>query len=206
MELETEQGELFKTTLARFNRIYAFITQVCRLFDKDIHKFSVYAKDLLKFMPVDVKERVIIDDKIMLEYYCLEREFEGSISLDGNDEGFKPITGNAGRREKEKDPLSVIIQKINEKNGTEFTEMDKVLEQMSNDYNAKPEWHSYAENNDFNTFLMLLEKDFPKTAVERYEQNDNFFVRMFNDPDMMRDVVTSFAPILYNRLRESKRG
>jgi type I restriction enzyme R subunit len=51
---------------------------------------------------------------------------------------------------------------------------------------------------------MLLEKDFPKTAVERYEQNDNFFVRMFNDPDMMRDVITSFAPILYNRLRDGK--
>ena len=41
--LEEEKQELFKPTLARFNRIYVFIMQVCRLFDKDIHKFSVYS-------------------------------------------------------------------------------------------------------------------------------------------------------------------
>lgn len=44
--LPDDKKDLFKSTLARFNRIYSFITQVCRLFDKDIHKFSVYAKFL----------------------------------------------------------------------------------------------------------------------------------------------------------------
>ncbi|MPN12888.1 hypothetical protein SDC9_160208 [bioreactor metagenome] len=29
--LEAEQQDLFKSTLSRFNRIYTFITQVCRL-------------------------------------------------------------------------------------------------------------------------------------------------------------------------------
>ena len=42
--LEEEKQELFKSTLARFNRIYAFITQVCRLFDKEIHKFRACLK------------------------------------------------------------------------------------------------------------------------------------------------------------------
>ena len=49
--LEPERQDLFKSTLARFNRIYAFITQVCRLFDKEIHKFSVYAKFLYTMLP-----------------------------------------------------------------------------------------------------------------------------------------------------------
>ena len=44
--LEEEKQELFKSTLARFNRIYAFITQVCRLFDKEIHKFRACLKTL----------------------------------------------------------------------------------------------------------------------------------------------------------------
>lgn len=42
--LEIERQDVFKSTLASFNRVYAYITQVCRLFDKDIHKFSVYGR------------------------------------------------------------------------------------------------------------------------------------------------------------------
>lgn len=41
-----------------------------------------------------------------------------------------------------KDPLTVIIDKINEKYGTHFTEMDKVLVQMENDYANQEKWQS----------------------------------------------------------------
>ena len=44
--LEVEKQDIFKSTLASFNRVYAYITQVCRLFDKDIHRFSIYSKFL----------------------------------------------------------------------------------------------------------------------------------------------------------------
>lgn len=40
--LEPERQDMFKSTIARFNRIYSFITQVCRLFDKDIHKPGLF--------------------------------------------------------------------------------------------------------------------------------------------------------------------
>lgn len=40
-----------KDTLASFNRVYAYITQVCRLFDKDIHRFSIYSKFLYTMLP-----------------------------------------------------------------------------------------------------------------------------------------------------------
>ena len=135
--LEEEKQDLFKSTLARFNRIYAFITQVCRLFDKDIHKFSVYAKFLHTMLPKGGRDKVYVDDKVLLEYYPLEKDFEGGIQLESTPEGFRPITGEAGRREKKRDPLTVIIEKINEKYGTNFTEMDKVLLQMENDYAAR---------------------------------------------------------------------
>lgn len=44
---------------------------------------------------------------------------------------WKPeISGDTGHREPSKDPLTAIIDKINEKYGTNFTEMDKVLVQF----------------------------------------------------------------------------
>ncbi len=199
--LEAEQQDMFKSTLARFNRIYAFITQVCRLFDRDIHKFSVYAKHLYTMLPKGGQERVSVDDKVLLEYYRLEKDFEGDIQLEGSPEGFRPITGEAGRKEKKRDPLTVIIDKINEKYGTSFTEMDKVLLQMENDYASQEKWHSYAQNNDRKTFMLLFEKDFPNMAATRYEQNEDFFVKMFSDPEMMNQVMETIGSVLYERLR-----
>lgn len=199
--LELERQDLFQSTLARFHRIYAFITQVCRLFDKDIHKFSVYANFLLTMLPKNGDERVNVDDKVFLEYYRLEKNFEGGIELRPSEEGFSPITGEAGRRDKKKDPLELIIDKINDKFGTNFTEMDKVLLQIENDYAAQEKWKGYAQNNDFKTFMLLFEKDFPDMAASRYEQNEDFFVRMFSDPGMMQQVMEGIGPVLYERLK-----
>jgi len=204
--LETERQDLFKSTLSRFNRIYAFITQVCRLFDKDIHKFSIYVKFLATMLPKGSGDKVFVDDKVMLEYYRLEKDFEGSIGLESTQEGFRPITGESGRREKKKDPLTVLIEKINEKYGTDFTEMDKVLLQIENDYASEEKWQSYAENNDRKTFMLLFEKDFPEMAATRYEQNEDFFVRMFSDSDMMKQVMDSIGSVLYEKLKRKSYG
>lgn len=200
--LEAEKQDMFKSTVARFIRIYSFITQVCRLFDKEIHKFSIYAKFLGMMLPKGGSEKVYIDDKVLLEYYKLEKDFDGSIQLEPTEEGFTPITGEAGRREKKKDPLTVIIDKINEKYGTEFTEMDKVLLQIENDYAAQDKWKSYAKSNDFKTFMLLFEKDFPAMAAARYEQNEDFFVKMFSDPEMMKSVMESIGSVVYEKLKK----
>ena len=200
--LSPERQESFKSALARFNRIYAFVTQVCRLFDKDIHKFSVYAKFLYMQLPKSGMERVSVDDKVLLEYYRLEKDFEGGIGLEPSERGFRPITGEAGRKDKKKNPLTVIIDKINERYGTDFTEMDKVLLQLENDYEAQDKWRSYAQNNDFKTFMLLFEKDFPTMAASRYEQNEEFFVRLFKEPDMMKQIMETLGTVLYEKLKK----
>lgn len=202
--LSPERQDVFKSTLARFNRIYAFIIQVCRLFDKEIHKFSVYAKFLYMQLPKGGADSVSVDDKILLEYYRLEKDFEGSIELEPTAEGFRPITGEAGRKDKQKNPLTVIIDKINERYGTNFTEMDKVLSQIQQDYEAQDKWHGYAQNNDYKTFKLLFDKYFPNMAASRYEQNEEFFVRMFNEPEMMKLVMDTLGTVLYEKLKSKK--
>lgn len=203
LTLEIERQDIFKSTLASFNRIYAYITQVCRLFDKDIHKFSVYSKFLYTMLPKGQGgEKINIDDKVLLEYYKLEKDFEGAIELESTEGGYVPISGEGGHREPKKDPLTIIIDKINERFGTAFTEMDKVLVQMENDYAKQEKWQSYAKNNDRSTFMLLFEKDFPSMAAERYEQNDEFFRSLFADPEMMKQVMDTVGGVLYERLKK----
>lgn len=205
LTIEIERRDVFKSTLASFLRVYSYITQICRLFDKDIHKFSVYGKFLYAMLPKGPgTEKVDIDDKVLLEYYKLVKDYDGAIELESSEGGYVPISGEAGHREVTKDPLTVIINKINEKYGTAFTEMDKVLIQMENDYATQEKWQNCAVNNDRATFKSLFEKDFPNMAAERYEQNDQFFKKLFSDPDMMKEVMDTIGSALYERLRRKK--
>lgn len=199
---EAEEKDVFKSTLARFIRIYAFITQVCRMFDKNIHKFSVYAKFLHKVLPKGKIQSVNLDDKILMEYYRLEKSFEGSITLEGTDEGFTPIKGEAGVKKDKKEPLTQLIEKINELFGTSFTEMDKVLTQMVNDFEADEQMVNFAQNNDENVFKLIYEQNFKEKAAHRYEQNDSFFVKMFNDADFMQFVMDSMRHQIYSKLKD----
>lgn len=199
-----EDAQIFRTTLARFNRIYGFISQVCRMFDRDLHKFSVYAKFLYKVLPKTRGPYITIDDKVLLEYYKLEKEFDGSISLSGLEGGIGGINGEAGARPKKSNSLAEIIAAINEKFGTNFTEMDKVLEQIQEDFLADDKLVSFAQNNDEAMFGLKFEQEFENFAAKRYEANDAFFVKMFTDSGVMKSIVDMLKPIIYRKMRKKK--
>lgn len=199
-----EDSQIFRTTLARFNRIYGFISQVCRMFDRDLHKFSVYAKFLYKVLPKEKGPYITIDDKVLLEYYRLEKEFDGSISLSGNEGGLGGIKGEAGARPKKSNSLAEIIAAINEKYGTNFTEMDKVLEQIQQDFLADEKLVSFAQNNDEAMFGLKFEQEFENFAAKRYEENDAFFVKMFTDSGVMKSIVDMLKPIIFRKMRKKK--
>ena len=199
-----EDSQIFRTTLARFNRIYGFISQVCRMFDRDLHKFSIYAKFLYKVLPKEKGPYITIDDKVLLEYYRLEKEFDGSISLSGNEGGLGGIKGEAGARPKKSNSLAEIIAAINEKYGTNFTEMDKVLEQIQQDFLADEKLVSFAQNNDEAMFGLKFEQEFENFAAKRYEENDAFFVKMFTDSGVMKSIVDMLKPIIYRKMRKKK--
>lgn len=197
-----EDSQVFRTTLARFNRIYGFISQVCRMFDRDMHKFSVYAKMLYKVLPKEKGPFITLDDKILMEYYRLEKEFDGSISLEGSEGGLGGIKGEAGARVKKSNSLAEIIAAINEKFGTEFTEMDKVLEQIQADFLADEKLVSFAKSNDEAMFGLKFEQEFENFAAKRYEQNDEFFVKMFSDSGVMKTVMEMLKPLIYRKMRK----
>ena len=199
-----DDSQVFRTALARFNRIYGFISQVCRMFDRELHKFSVFAKFLYKVLPKEKGPFIILDDKILMEYYRLEKEFDGSISLEGSESGVGGIKGEAGARTKKTNSLAEIIAAINEKYGTDFTEMDKVLEQIQEDFLADEKLVSFAKNNDENMFGLKFEQEFESFAAHRYEKNDAFFMKLFSDSNVMKSVIDMLKPIIYRKMRKKK--
>jgi len=200
---EPKEQEEIKTGLFRFTRLYSFIIQVCRMFDKDMQKFSIYAKFLLKLIPKGKLDKIIVDDKILLDKYRLEKDFEGSIIVSESPELF-PAKGTIGGKEKKKEYLSVIIEKINERFGTSFSEMDKVLLQLTEDFMADDRLVDLAKNNPQSTFEKIFEQQFKDIAAVRYEQNEEFFIRMFKDEEFMNEVMKLMLPEVYNSLRKKQ--
>lgn len=200
---ETKDQDMIKTALGRFVRIYSFIIQVARMFDKDIQNFAVYAKFLLRFLPKGKIEKIIVDDKVLLDKYKLEKDFEGRILIEDDPMIYGP-KGQVGGKDKKQEPLSVIIDKINERFGTAFSEMDKVLAQIEQDLIADQTLVEFAKNNPETTFQKIYEKEFKDIAAKRYEQNDAFFERLFGDEEYMNDVMAMMLPHVYSKMRNTE--
>ncbi len=197
---KVEQKDEFRTILARFIRIYSFVTQISRMFDLEMQKFYEYCRFLLTCIPKEGNEKIDLSDNLLLEYYKLQESFNGDIVLEGGVE-LEPITGEAGAKEKIKDQLSLIIEKMNERFGTQFTQQDKVLDQMKADFAGDEKLVNAAQSSDKSLFNHLYKQRFKDVAVNRYEENDGFFMDLFNDENKLKFVMNMMAEVVYNDLR-----
>lgn len=192
----------FKSVLQAFLRTYSFIVQVARMMDKDIQEKYIYCKYLNTMLPREYTKMEKLDDKIELAYYRLEKQFEGSIELTKEEGNLKPSTGNIGKKDEEdEEPLSVIVERINSKYHTNFTNMDKVMEQIAQDFLNDEEMVMYAKNNNPEQFKKVYDEEFPKKTFKRYKENNEMFSKMMSEPGYMEDFMSSMFKYIYENLK-----
>ena len=66
---------------------YNYISQITRMFDKELHKEYVFCSYLAKLLPSDLVQPFDLDNRVKLEYYRLEKTYEGAIELESLDLG-----------------------------------------------------------------------------------------------------------------------
>ena len=201
--LEDKQKDEFKSLIHGFNRSYSFITQICRMFDKDMQKLYVFTKYLTKLLPKNNSEKINLEDALLLEYYKLQKTAEGNITLEKTEGVVPGIKGGAGSgsKEKEKGSLSEILDKFNKKFGTTFTEQDKVLAQLKADMMKNEQMANSAKLGDKTAFKTLYDKQFNDIAINRYEENDSFFKGLFENADKLKFIKELLLADVYNELR-----
>ena len=136
------------------------------------------------------------------ENYRVQKIFEGSIALEQSDPLPNKIHPGKPKLEEEKAPLSELIDKINEKFGTEFTNIDKVLEQIVSDMDANEELRIQARNNSQEHFRFPFNDAFMDVVIGRMAQNQQFCERVLDDAkfgDTVRDLLIG---VVYDRLRQ----
>ncbi|AIF42150.1 type I restriction endonuclease subunit R [Virgibacillus sp. SK37] len=205
-ELNKEQKDDFKGAATKFIRTYSFVLQIGPFADVDLHKLFVYLNYLFKKLPRVGSDEVYLADDVALEFYRNEKVFEGSISL--NIEGetkLKPTSyGKGASPEEEKERLSSIIDRLNERFGTEFTDTDKlsrdqIVEDMVNDEDLAQK----AQNNTKENFRFSYEKSFLDYVISRMSQNEKFFMKMLENNEfrtfLMEDMFNEVYDGLNNR-------
>uniref|UniRef100_UPI0028EB0FFD hypothetical protein n=1 Tax=uncultured Selenomonas sp. TaxID=159275 RepID=UPI0028EB0FFD len=95
--------------------------------------------------------------------------------------------------------LSEIIRSLNERLGTNFTEMDKVLEQLVDDMSADEEMVLRAKNT-LDLFKIVYDANIMDIVLRRMTQNQEFCEKYLEDDDFRSEIDKVLLPLVHERL------
>ena len=153
-----------------------------------------------KYSPVDM---VDLEGKLKLEYYKLQKTFDGQIELQEIKGVYEPAKqkGAAGRDQKE--PLDEIIEKINEKYKGVFSEGDRVLlNALHTKLMANKKLASMAKTSDPQIFAeSIFPKAFGDAAQDSYMESQDTYTTLFEDQHKYNAIMSALAEVIYRELR-----
>lgn len=206
-QLDKNERYQFRRLIRAFVKWYNYISQIVRMFDKNLHKEYLFCSYLSKLIPSDPVTPFDLDNKIKLEYYRLEKTFEGSIELKDKKGVLDPArTKKSVKMDSQKDPLDVVISTINENYKGSFTDADRVLvgtlrEKLKADKKlrkaAKVDGQQIFEKNVF-------PKIFDQTAQKSYIESTETYTSLFADQTKYKAIMTALAKELYRELKNGQ--
>ena len=92
--------------------------------------------------------------------------------------------GKGSQQELDMEHLSSIVEVLNERFGTDLTDVDKLLlDQFEESWVADGELSDQAQNNTIDNFRLVFDRKFLQTIVTRVDANDEIFKRILDDED-----------------------
>ena len=203
-ELDDDERYQVRRKVRSFCKWYTYITQIVRMFDRDLHKEYVYLSYLRHLLKVEKIPVEAVDDKVEMRFYKLKQEFEGSISLEPGGGVLDP--GGAAKTvtpDKKRDPLQVLVDKFNEQWAGNFTEGDRVV--------IDTLWKRIAENPQVADTIRrdgrqvfessLLPKVFDEEARRAYVENTDSFTSLFEDSEKYRAMMSAIGQLLVEKFK-----
>jgi type I restriction enzyme R subunit len=205
-----EEAELWRGTVQAFGNLYGFLSQVIPYQDSDLERLYVFLRHLGTKLPRRHSGPAYqFDDEVRLEYYRLQKISEGSISLWDGDA--RPLDGptevGSGLDRTQPVPLSQLIDLVNERFGTDFTQADQpFFDQIVEAAMADDGLRQAAAVNPGDKFELVFKHLLEDLFVERMDQNEEIFVRFMNDASFQKVVTEWIASEAYTRFRSRAAG
>ena len=202
--LSEEDQNLFKSQLVSFRNLYGFVSQIIPYQDSDHEKLYSYTRFLLTKLPRTTDTRTVnVDDEVELKYYRLQKISEGSIDLKaGEPEAlYGPTEVGTGQADEEV-KLSTLVDKLNERFGTEFTPADQLFfDQVRETAVVNEQLRQAVMANSLENFEPVFSKQLENLFIERMEGNEEIFVRLMND-NAFRNIAESYLMrAVYSQIR-----
>ena len=200
--------EEFRGALTAYVRLYAFLAQIVPFSDVELEQLYTYGRFLALRLPREHAVGLDLSDDVVLTHLRTELIGEHDLALT---EGGGIIPGFTGEGRGGQDPqvakLSEIIDTLNERFGTEFTESDKVfVDQIEQTCVEDEALASQARVNSPENFKLALERVLEGLVIDRLDANQDFFGRMIDDPAFGTVVRDYLAQRVYGRLNEPEQS
>ncbi len=205
VDTDEPAAELWRGKLTAFRNLYSFLSQVIPYQDSDLEKLYTYLRHLVAKLPRRRSgPQYSFDDEVRLEYYRLQKISEGSISL--QDGKAAPLDGpsevGSGLVRERPVPLSKLIDVINERFRTDFTDADQLFfEQIAQAAMEDETLKQAAQANPEEKFALVFNRVLESLFVDRMEQNEDIFARFMNDQGFQQLVAGWLVSDVYRKLR-----
>ena len=199
----TEERYQFRRLVRSFLRWYSYVTQVVRMFDEETQKEYLFLGYLLGLLPADPVDPIDLDGKLRLEYYKLQKTFEGAIQLQQLDGQYVPAKERGGAAQYPRSTLDEILEKINEKYKGNFTDADRVVIQTLHDkLITDQKLKDSARTTDPRIFTeSIFPNAFGNVAMESYMESQESYSSLFEDQAKYNAVMSALAGMVYREMR-----
>ena len=174
------------------------------MFDKELQREYVFCSYLIGLLPKDPVELIDLEGKLKLEYYKLQKTFQGEITLDEAKTVYVPAKHKGVKGMDEKTPLDEVIAKINEKFKGNFTEGDRViLSALRDKLLSDKKLKKMAQSSDPQIFAeSIFPKAFGTAAQDGYMEAQESYQSLFEDTAKYNAIMSALAEVVYREMRK----
>jgi type I restriction enzyme R subunit len=205
--LEEEQRLEFKEALDKFVRTYSFLSQLVSFGDSTLERDYTYCRALAsKLRDAASVERLDLGEEVELTHLRNEITSEGSLALDPKTGEVTTIYGEGAGKQNEPplEPLSDIIEQLNERFGLNLDERDKLLfDQFEETWIADPKVIDQARANTLENFRLAFDDRFMSTIISRMDDNEAIVKRVLDEAELQEALKGIYASRVYQRARSS---
>lgn len=202
-ELDPDDQDGFREALKRFVRLYAFISQIMPMHDTQMEKRFAYCRYLERRLPK--REQGVLDlGELELTHLRLKRMGGHQIEIE---EGARPLVSFTGDGTGQSvlpgmEPLSTVIERINETFGLDLGEADRLhIESVTAEMIADPDVQIVAAANTQENFEIEFDDRMIGAFVSRMDADEALTIKLLDDPKFKEAVKDYMLPIVYERAR-----
>ena len=207
-DCEEERREAFRGQLKAYRNLYAFLSQIIPYQDSDLEQFYAFVRNLLlKLPPPGDGQAFVLDDEVALRFFRLQQMTEGSIDLsDGEADPLKgPTDVGTAHVKDEAVTLSSLIDRLNERFGTNFTDADQLFfDQIRASAENNENIAEAARANNLRDFASYLDRMLDELFIARMEGNEEIFSRVMTDTEFRSAAHEHLAREIFRRVREKQ--